>query len=81
MTNAHVQQLLRYEPWELTGQLLETLLLERFRSQHLEHRAAYPSDRHSRAMGANLTLFVARKDGTEVPVLGVLVGSASSVVT
>ena len=68
LANRQVQQLLGYEPEELIGQSLEMLLPERFRGRHVEHRAAYLGDPRPRAMGAKLTLFARRKDGSEVPV-------------
>ena len=68
LANRQVESLLGYEPHELIGQLLETLLPERFRGRHVEHRTAYLSDPRPRAMGASLALFARRKDGAEVPV-------------
>jgi PAS domain S-box-containing protein len=68
LANRQVQELLGYEPGELIGQPLEILLPERFRARHVEHRAAYLRDPHPRAMGASLTLFARRKDGSEVQV-------------
>ena len=68
LANAHVESLLGYDTKELIGLPLETLLPERFRGGHVEHRAAYLKDPLPRSMGANLTLFARRKDGSEVPV-------------
>ena len=68
LANSALHHLLGYEPREVVGQPLEMLLPERFRGRHVEHRAAYLDDPHPRAMGASLTLFARRKDGTEVPV-------------
>jgi PAS domain S-box-containing protein len=68
LANRQVESLLGYDPEELIGQLLETLLPERFRGRHVEHRAAYLNEPRPRAMGANLTLFARRRDGGEIPV-------------
>ena len=53
---------------ELIGQAVELLVPERFRSDHLAHRAGFHAAPVARAMGAGRELFARRKDGTEFPV-------------
>src|SRR5687767_14679005 len=47
---------------------VETLVPERYRARHPEHRTGYFVDPKVRPMGAGLGLFALRKDGTEFPV-------------
>jgi PAS domain S-box-containing protein len=63
-----VRDVLGYEPSELVGQPIETLVPERFRGMHGRHRAGYLAAPSTRPMGAGRELFARRKDGTEVPV-------------
>ena len=66
--NSRVLVLFGYEPRELVGQKIETLLPERFRPRHQTHRNQYATDAQVRPMGINLELCGLRKDWTEVPV-------------
>jgi PAS domain S-box-containing protein len=66
--NQQVTALFGYAPWELTGQKVECLLPERFRSRHVGHREDFNGDVRARPMGAGLDLFARRRDGTEFPV-------------
>lgn len=66
--NEQVQELLGYTPQELAGQPLETLLPERFRKIHLDHRRGYAQAARVRPMGVDLELYALRKDGVELPV-------------
>jgi PAS domain S-box-containing protein len=66
--NAQVQRMFGYEGDELLGEPIETLLPERFRGQHVSHRATYIDEPHTRPMGADLKLYGKRKDGSEFPV-------------
>jgi PAS domain S-box-containing protein len=68
VVNALAERLFGYTPEELVGQNVELLLPERFRSRHVQHRAAYADDPQPRGMGGDLALFARRKDGTEIPV-------------
>jgi PAS domain S-box-containing protein len=63
-----VQVVLGYEPDELVGQPVETLIPERLHGVHRAHRDAYIAAPTTRSMGAGLALFARRKDGSEIPV-------------
>jgi two-component system, LuxR family, sensor kinase FixL len=68
LANACTEKLFGYERRELVGQAVELLVPERFRSEHLAHRAGFHAAPVARAMGAGRELFARRKDGTEFPV-------------
>jgi diguanylate cyclase (GGDEF)-like protein/PAS domain S-box-containing protein len=65
--NRQTEELFGYEREELSGQLVEVLMAERFRGPHPEHREAYSVAPEARSMGADLKLYAQRKDGTEFP--------------
>ena len=67
-TNAQLEQSFGYQRAELIGQPLETLIPERFRTLHHDHRHAYGMSPHRRRMGLGLELYGRRKDGSEFPV-------------
>ena len=68
LANACIEKLFGYERRELIGQAVELLVPERFRSEHLAHRAGFHAAPVARTMGAGRELFARRKDGTEFPV-------------
>jgi PAS domain S-box-containing protein len=68
IVNRQTEVLFGYQRAELIGRAVEVLLPERFREQHLDHRAGYQNDPHTRAMGTGLELFGRRRDGSEFPV-------------
>ena len=86
LVNAQAERLFGFQRAELLGQLVETLVPDRYRHSHSRHRAHYFSSARPRPMGMGLELFGRRKDGSEFPVeislspieteKGVLVASA-----
>jgi PAS domain S-box-containing protein len=63
--NGHAEELFGYAPGSLAGLSVETLIPERARRRHQDHRARYVADPQSRPMGAGLELTGRRRDGTE----------------
>ena len=68
LVNHQTERLFGYKREEILGQLVETLLPERFRERHLEHRTRYFAAPVTRPMGASYELRAQRKDGSEFPV-------------
>jgi len=66
--NEHAEDLFGYLPGSLAGLSIETLIPERVRRRHHDHRAAYVADPQSRPMGAGLELTGRRRDGSEFPI-------------
>jgi len=66
--NAPAEQMFGYGRTELIGRSIETLVPERYRTAHVDHRAAYHREPGRRPMGAGPELYGLRKDGTEFPV-------------
>ena len=66
--NAQAETLFGYSREELLGRPVETLIPERFRPKHREHRHGYFTAPRARSMGAGMDLYALRKDGTEFPV-------------
>jgi two-component system, sensor histidine kinase and response regulator len=67
LVNAQVERVFGYTRGELLGQRIEVLIPERFRPAHAGHRGEFFADPGTRPMGAQLTLFARRKDGSEFP--------------
>lgn len=68
MANPALEKLFGYEPDELLGKTIESLIPARMAQRHVEHRHSYQQNPHARAMGTGLSLFGMRKDGSEFPV-------------
>jgi PAS domain S-box-containing protein len=66
--NAQAERILGYVRVELLGRAVETLVPERFRTRHPEHRGGFFTNPSPRSMGAGRELYALRKDGREVPV-------------
>jgi PAS domain S-box-containing protein len=66
--NSQVERLFRYRRTDLVGYPIETLLPQRFRAGHVEHREGYAAAPQARPMGVGLELAGRRKDGSEFPV-------------
>jgi PAS domain S-box-containing protein len=67
LLNAQAEKLFGWAADELVGQMIEVLVPEMDRTQHVKHRASYIVDPLSRPMGAGLQLSARRKDGTTFP--------------
>ena len=66
--NRQVSALFAYAHDELIGKPVECLIPERLRNRHLSMRDAYAKNARVRPMGAGLSLFGRRCDGSEFPV-------------
>ncbi|HEX2979479.1 MAG TPA: PAS domain S-box protein, partial [Anaerolineaceae bacterium] len=67
-TNPQVEAQFGYTREELLGQSIEMLIPERFRGQHIAHRARYYLSPRTRPMGNGLNLSGRRKSGEDFPV-------------
>jgi methyl-accepting chemotaxis protein len=68
LVNAQAERIFGYARTELIGKSVETLVPERFRSQHSGMRGTFMASPIARQMGAGRDLYALRKDGREVPV-------------
>lgn len=68
LANSHAEKVFGYDPGELLGKPVESLLPDRFRAGHLSHRDRYFGAPRPRSMGAGLELYGRRRNGVEFPV-------------
>lgn len=68
LANREAERMFGYGSSELQGVTIEALIPERFRHEHIEHRARYYRESRTRPMGIGLDLFALRRDGGEFPV-------------
>ena len=66
--NPRAEEALGWPADELIGQPVETLIPERLRDRHVQHRATFFAHAAARPMGIGLDLAARRRDGTEFPV-------------
>ncbi len=65
--NTEAEKLFGYNHDALLGQLVEVLVPERLRSDHVAHRESEPAQHHVRPFGTVLELYARRQDGSEFP--------------
>lgn len=68
LANPCIEKLFGYKKAELIGQLVEVLIPEAFRHNHVHHRDGYFNRPKARPMGYGLSLYARKKDGIEFPV-------------
>ncbi|HBF12200.1 MAG TPA: hypothetical protein DDW49_02220 [Deltaproteobacteria bacterium] len=68
LMNTQIEKMFLYSQNELAGQSIETLVPQRFHSNHVHYRSQFMQEPQDRQMGAGRDLFGKRKDGTEFPV-------------
>ncbi|HEY4789473.1 MAG TPA: PAS domain-containing sensor histidine kinase [Bacteroidales bacterium] len=68
LVNRQTEVLFGYERSELIGKPIETMLPERFRTNHLDHRDSFYRSPQTRPMGIGRDLFGLHKKGHEIPV-------------
>jgi PAS domain S-box-containing protein len=67
LVNRQTETQFGYDRGELLGRSVDDLLPERFRQVHRAHRTRFRAEPRMRPMGAGISLFGRRKDGSEFP--------------
>ena len=68
LANNFANQLFAFTPGSMVGEVLETLIPQRYHHKHVGYREGYAHEPQARGMGIGMTLSAIRKDGTEFPV-------------
>jgi PAS domain S-box-containing protein len=68
LANHFADKLFGYTDQSMAGEVLETLIPQRYHHKHVGYRDDYAHDPKARGMGNGMTLSAIRKDGTEFPV-------------
>jgi protein-histidine pros-kinase len=68
LANRHLGEMFGYDPDELRGQPVATLLPSRFRRNHAARINGYFNEPRTRAMGSDVELYGLKKTGEEFPV-------------
>ncbi len=68
LVNRQIEELFGYDRGDLLGRSVDDLLPERLRQIHRADRTRYRVEPRTRSMGAGMTLFGRRADGSEFPV-------------
>ncbi len=68
LVNAQAEYLFGRSRAEMIGSRVETLMPERFRSEHVKLRSGYVSDPRLRNTGAKIKVLSLQRDGTEIEV-------------
>ncbi len=66
--NAQTERVFGHSHEQLLGQRVEVLIPERFRGEHVGHRASFMGQPKVRSMGSGLELFGVTRDGNEFPI-------------
>jgi PAS domain S-box-containing protein len=68
LANNFANTLFGYTTVPMTGQVLETLIPQRFHHKHVDYREGYQHDPKARGMGIGMSLSAIKQDGSEFPV-------------
>ncbi len=66
--NPAAEAIFGYEPGELVGKVIESLVQSQIKDKHIEYRDSYMMNPTPRSMGINRDLRAVKKDGSQFPV-------------